>query len=281
MLTLERLGAHEWEFVYPKLYEELMDEFDRGIDEWEVGRLEEAERVFRRTLSFMPDHLDAFHHLALVFDERQRKAEAGALWTEAVRIGRRAFPAEFDRTRDRLEWSRLDNRPFLRCLHGLARHALDAGDIERACDLQRELLTVNPNDNQGVRAEHIGVLLELGRPADVLAVCSDYPDDILPETLYGGALALFQLGHRRDADLALRRAAGTLPHVVKELLKATHRRPAGLREDMVTVGSADEAYVYWQHHGRYWQDTDGALDWLRAIGHTRLSVVARRGRWTT
>ena len=46
----------------------------------------------------------------------------------------------------------LENRPFLRCLHGLALVKYEEGAIEEALRLFQELLSLNPNDNQGVRA---------------------------------------------------------------------------------------------------------------------------------
>ena len=35
MLKAEQIGEHEWEFVYPPKYDELMDKFGEGIELWE------------------------------------------------------------------------------------------------------------------------------------------------------------------------------------------------------------------------------------------------------
>lgn len=265
MLSLEQVGSHEWQFVYPQAYEELMEEFHQGVELLEAGRLKKAERIFRQTLAQMPDHLDALHHRALVLDEQGRKAVARTVWEEAVRIGRAAFPAGFDLGRDRLEWGWLENRPFLRCLQGLALAYREAGDTERTLGLCRDLLALNPGDNQGVRGVMAEALFELSRPAEVLALCERYPGDIMPELTYGRALALFTLGRRREADRALREAVGGSPIVAAELLKAKHRRPQSRFPGRVTVGGPDEAFDYWEHHGKFWEATPGALGWLREI----------------
>lgn len=265
MLTLEEVGPREWRFVYPELYDELMEQFDRGVEFLEAGQLKEAERIFRATLAKMPEHLDARHHLALVLDERRRKAEARSVWDEAVKVGRAAFPAGFDPGQDRLEWGWLENRPFLRCLHGLAVACWEAGEVEQPLGLYRELLALNPNDNQGVRVVAVEALFELGRPGEVLALFERYPDDIMPELTYGRALALFSLGRRDEADRALRKAVAGSPLVAKELLKTKHRRPRSRFPGTVTVGGPDEAYDYWEHHGKFWQQTVGAPEWLRAV----------------
>jgi hypothetical protein len=57
-------------------------------------------------------------------------------------------PAHFDRV---LAWGLIDNRPFLRCLHG---YALCQWRLERwkeAKTVFERMLWLNPSDNQGVR----------------------------------------------------------------------------------------------------------------------------------
>ncbi len=124
---------------------------------------------------------------------------------------------------------------------------------------------MNPNDNQGVRAMAIEALFKLGRFEDALEIAEKYPNDIMPETLYGRALALFKLGQRQEATVALQEAIEYLPLVAKELLKTKHRLPRTARPDMVTVGGADEAYYYWEHSGQFWEEDAEALEWLREI----------------
>lgn len=265
MLKLSRVAPHEWEFVYPDIYADLMHEFHAGCELYEEGDLDEAERVFRAVLTQMPDHLDALHHLALVLSERNLLDEARDLWEQDVRIGHKAFPQDFELGRDRLEWGWLENRPFLRCLHGLALVRYNDGEMEEVLRLFQELLSLNPNDNQGVRAMAEEALFKLGRFEDVLKITEQYPNDIMPETLYGRALALFKLGQRQEATLALQEAIDNLPLVGKELLKAKHRLPRTARPDMVTVGGADEAYYYWEHWGQFWEEDPKALEWLREI----------------
>ncbi len=266
MLKVETMGQHQWRFVHPVGYEELMDRFDAGCELFEEGREMEAESVFRSVLGQMPDHLDAIHHLALVLSERGEAKHARDLWQLSVVIGHMAFPPEFEWGTDRLEWSMLDNRPFLRCLHG---HALDCYEMvrtEEALGLFRELLSLNPNDNQGVRVMALEALFKLGRWQEAFDLTMRYPEDIMCETLYGRALALFRLGDKRLGSIALKRAVETMPRVRAELLKEKHRRPRSSTPWGVAVGSAEEAYEYWMRWREMWKDADGALEWLRVAG---------------
>lgn len=273
MLKLSQVARHEWEFVYPDIYDDLMDDFYAGCELYEKGDIDEAERVFRAVLAQMPDHLDALHHLALVLSERNLLHEARDLWEQAVRIGRKAFPKDFKAGKDRLEWGWLENRPFLRCLHALALLRYEDEELEEALRLFQELLSLNPNDNQGVRAMTLEVLFKLGKLQDVLKITEQYFNDIMPETLYGRALALFKLGQREKATLALEEAIDNLPLVGKELLKAKHSLPRTAVPGMVTVGGADEAYYYWEHWGQLWEDNPEAVKWLReTMGKRRLKT---------
>ena len=76
MLKLSRVGSREWEFVYPKIYGQLMEEFNKGCECFEEGNLLAAERVFKSVLAQMPDHLDAIHHLAMVRSQQDLVGQA-------------------------------------------------------------------------------------------------------------------------------------------------------------------------------------------------------------
>jgi len=65
-----------------------------------------------------------------------------------VAIGERALPAGFSGL---LPWGLIDNRPFLRALHGLALCRWRLRDFDAARAICESLLWLNPDDNQGVR----------------------------------------------------------------------------------------------------------------------------------
>ena len=263
MLTLSQVAPHQWEFVYPDVYDNLMDEFYAGLDLYQQGDLDASEKIFKALLAQMPDHLDAIHHLAMVLSERDLIDQAGNLWNQAVSIGRKAFPKEFQTGRDFLEWGWLDNRPFLRCLHSLLLDRYENGNLEEALKLCQELLQLNPNDNQGIRVIAEELFFALGRLEDAFKLTGQYRDDILPEILYGRVLSLFKLDRQREAKIALKEAVKYLPLVRKELLKKRHRRSKKSNPDMIALGGADEAYYYWERWRRFWEEDPKALDWLR------------------
>ena len=63
-------------------------------------------------------------------------------------IGALTLGTDFDGV---LPWGLIDNRPFLRCLHGLGLCFWRLGDLEEAAKTFTRMLWLNPSDNQGAR----------------------------------------------------------------------------------------------------------------------------------
>jgi hypothetical protein len=161
----------------------------------------------------------------------------------------------------RLEWGWTQNRPALRLLARSIDWA--QGAAEELPLLEWIVLTLNPNDNQGLRERLVHVYARGGRAADALAVCERYPGDMLGAMLYGRVLALFLLGRCGDAVAALAQAKERAPRIAKTLLAKKPRAPE-LRSDLMLVGGEDEAWYYTQDWRSVWE-TGGALDWLRQV----------------
>jgi hypothetical protein len=91
--------------------------------------------------------LDAHAHLGnLVFDGRAE--EAIRHYEVGVRIGEHSLGPDFDGL---LPWGHIDNRPFLRCMHGLGLCLWRLGRFEEAAGVFERMLWLNPSDNQGAR----------------------------------------------------------------------------------------------------------------------------------
>lgn len=260
-LILEKVGPKQWKFGW-SARKRLDDTFDHGIDLMDNGDDREAERVFRAVIKVCPSHIDSRHHLAMLLFDRGEVLTAVRTWGKAVDIGVNSLSPEFRMGEDRLEWAWIENRPFLRACKGLGCGLLDVGEFQAALWIFSNLLAMNPNDNQGVRALAIKAAFALGLPDEVLKVCNNYETDCLVDTLYGRPLAFFQMSKRAQAGKALMHAVDAYPLVAGELLKKRHTIPKNMSHSYVTVGGADEAYDYWRNLGQFWKATDGALDLL-------------------
>lgn len=65
-----------------------------------------------------------------------------------LRIGELSLGDSFDGL---LPWGLVDNRPFLRCMHGYGLCAWRLGQFDEADRIFDRMLWLNPTDHQGVR----------------------------------------------------------------------------------------------------------------------------------
>ena len=82
----------------------------------------------------------------LAFDYNPK--EAIRHYEVGVRIGELSLPPDFDGL---LPWGHIDNRPFLRCLHGYGLCLWRLSRFEEAKRVFERMLWLNPSDNQGAR----------------------------------------------------------------------------------------------------------------------------------
>lgn len=91
--------------------------------------------------------LDAHSHLGnFVFDHRPK--DAIRHYEVGFRIGELSLGNGFQGV---LPWGWIDNRPFLRCMHGFGLCLWRLGRFEEASAIFDRMLWLNPTDNQGVR----------------------------------------------------------------------------------------------------------------------------------
>lgn len=181
-----------------------------------------------------------------------------ALLDHAVALLRLTL-AEGDADGLKLEWGWLENRAALSLL---ARRIELAGDTEEELPLLEWLvLTLNPNDNQGLRENLVHAYAAVARPADALAICDRYPDDALGGMRYGRVLALILLDRRGEATAALAEATKRSPRILKTLLAARPKKPQ-TEPGFLTLGGEDEAWHYRARWLGVWKST-GALAWLK------------------
>jgi tetratricopeptide (TPR) repeat protein len=92
--------------------------------------------------------LDAHAHLGNIVFEAFPE-DALRHYAVGVSIGELSLGKSFNGV---LEWVQIDNRPYLRCLHGYGLCLWCLRQFSRALEVFERILWLNPSDNQGVRA---------------------------------------------------------------------------------------------------------------------------------
>lgn len=262
---LTHVGDDCWVFSSDEHPESVEDAFDAALEDWHSGKALQAEKKLSAILAKSPNHIDALHHLSLMYQETGRKVEAHVFNMAAVAAGLMAIPNEFTWGKSKIEWGFHANRPFLRAYHTLGLWYLENGKYSDAISSFTRMLSANPNDNIGVRYLLPECWFALNEPEKVIAHCVQHEDDASPDIQYSHALALVLLKKTGTAKEALESAIASLPLVAKELLKKTHRKPASSFPGTITWGGADQAYEYWHRYGKYWAGSEKAMQLLNIV----------------
>ena len=163
----------------------------------------------------------------------------------------------------RLEWGWHENRCALALLARLAMMYRITRQLKEAVSVMSWMvLTLNPNDNQGMRTMLMHDYLKLGRVGEALTLAQKFPDD-MAGMAYGEALALFLDKRQAQADEAIKNAIERFPELRKMLLAKNPKQPR-LQDGIVSLGGKDEAWYYRQDNLDLWQSS-GGLEWLRQV----------------
>lgn len=121
--------------------------FDEGMEHWWAGDRRGAAKLFRRALEIDPLHADAHNHLGIVSLEARKPKVAEQHFRAAIDGGQR----HLERDGAEVHWGFIENRPYLRGLANLALALVEQKKWAEALAIHKQMLKLNPNDNQGVR----------------------------------------------------------------------------------------------------------------------------------
>ena len=164
------------------------------------------------------------------------------LYAEGVTAGERALGAHTFAREDGHFWDRVDTRPYMRARCALAQTLEALGRRDEALDHYRDLLRLNPNDNQGVRDLMLPLLVVSGRDDEALALVDQFADDPSAVWRYGRALVTYRReGESTAAATRLREALRSNRRVAKYLLGAA---PFPAQDpETYAFGSEEEAVI--------------------------------------
>lgn len=223
----------------------------------------ETQRIAlaKQALTLSEDCADAYVILA---EHCRTPGEARPYYEKAVAAGERAIGAENFKEYEGHFWGHIETRPYMRAREGLAAVLWVLGERPEAVEHYRDMLRLNPGDNQGIRYMLLRSLLWLG-DTDAAAKLLDqdeYKDDGMAEWLYSRALVAFRQQGATDAAVAaLRQAFEQNPHVPPYLI-GKKRLPRALPPYM-GWGDEAEAQHYAVDAGRVWLSDMPALTWLK------------------
>lgn len=238
-------------------------------DAWECDSPDVKFQLCLKALEKFPFSVDAFNCMADIYKRSWRDDQKALVaYERALDCARMLWPGM--EQKEEILWGHIENRPFLRAVHGLSVVNLKLGETAKAVEQLRFLLKVNESDNQGCRMILFSALLELEefQEAEELAEKHSNGRNSSEAWFLWGFVILdfvrFQRGlsdsHVPEEALAIALQANNF---VPELL--LRDQPPTALPETVAAGSVNEATSYAKSAFDSWRKCDGALAWLQEV----------------
>ena len=230
---------------------------------WDQAEPRKRIALANKALTISPLCADAY---VLLAEEKAKSAkEALEYYRKGVDAGSQALGTKAFNEYAGHFWGFLETRPYMRARAGLAA-TLDAlGDVEAAIGHYRDMLRLNPGDNQGIRYVLARCFMKSRDIEALRRLLQQFDEDGTGLWLYTRALVAFRdngAGDKTAKELA-RKACKANRHVPAAL--AGVKSVKSSMNGYVTIGGEDEAAHYVEEWGFDWVTTPGAVDWLAKI----------------
>lgn len=226
------------------------------FDAWETDELEAVLKLIRKAIKKSPLCADAYSFYCQISEEPPESKIQNletALYAASIALGE-----DFQGLAGRF-WGFVETRPYMRAKAALADALWESGDFYPAMAHCREMLKLNPNDNQGIRHLLTSYYLELEMREDLALILDDYSGDTRPYLQYTRALLAFRNSSPDAQDIA-KTAISSNKHI-PGLLSKCRLQPKS-NSGYITLGELDEAIDYVNHNIKPWIRTHGAIDWI-------------------
>lgn len=163
-------------------------------------------------------------------------------------------------------WLMHETRTYMRAQQYLAQAYWDVKRQSDAIKICWNLLKLNPNDNQGIRYILFDFLLTDNRLEEVEQLLGKFPDETFAHWEYNKALYFYKkFGPESEkAKTQILHAEAGNPYVAKYLVGKL-KIPSSGAPDSYSPGSKEEALCYVQSSLMPWLNTEGAMEWLKAL----------------
>lgn len=241
-------------------------------DAWEESNPARRLALAHKALKISPDCADAY--VLLAEEQASGVRQALEFYQQGAAAGKRALGEAFFEKNAGHFWGLLETRLYMRCLDGMAGCLVGIKRELEALEIYREMLRLNPSDNQGARYHLVDLLLGLNRADELAALLREYKDDYSTVWTYTTALVQYRKnGASPAADKALRAALEQNAFAPAYLLGK--KRLPNQPPSSILVGGDSEAVNYAGSHLNHWRRTPGALDWLERLAARTRQKPAR------
>ncbi|MEW5841710.1 MAG: hypothetical protein AB1775_00450 [Bacteroidota bacterium] len=218
-------------------------------------------KLAKKALSVSKDCADAYNLLA---EEAPSLEEAKELYHNGIAAGKRSIGEKaFEEMKGHF-WGYHETRPFMRTMAGLSNVLWSLNQKQESVDVIKEMLVLNPYDNQGMRYSLINKLLVLRKLSEAEDLLNEYMDDHSAYWYYSRAYLYFCKPSKKfAADKELIKAMKFNPYVplylfgIKEMPK--------ILPDFIGIGDDNEAIEYADVAFEVWGSNESAYHWFAGL----------------
>jgi len=229
-----------------------------AFDAMEAESDAQAAKLAKRALRKDPDCVDALVVLAEI--ESTSTKQLIIRLQEAVAAGERSLGAEFIAENKGHFWDIIETRPYMRALEQLAGLLRSEGINLDAIRHYETLLSLNPNDNQGVRDPLLGLYLATDNLEGARRLLLEYKNDVMANFAWCRVLERFLARDLPGASAALVKARKANRFV--ELYLSGRKALPKRRPEMYGMGSEEEAVLCLDNISAAWVAHKEAAFWL-------------------
>ncbi|MCK4448930.1 MAG: tetratricopeptide repeat protein, partial [Candidatus Marinimicrobia bacterium] len=148
-----------------------------------------GKKLIERALKIDPNNADAYVYLAEIEEDNHKALE---LYEKGVKAGKKSLGEEVFKEDAGHFWGIFETRPYMRARVGYAECLYLIGRCNEAIDQYKDMLKLNPNDNQGIRFHLSTWLIDQNRKNDYLKLYHKFNDEISAHWLFNHVLFLFK-----------------------------------------------------------------------------------------
>jgi tetratricopeptide (TPR) repeat protein len=221
---------------------------------------DQATDLASRALELDPECSEAYTILA---DCSSSPRDALRLAAEGSALSRKLMGEKNFRRLNGMFWQAPETRGYMLAHMAMSRALWALGQPEKAIGLLKEMLKLNPRDDQGARYNLMSYLLAMHRDDECRALIEQYPEKSVAWNMSQALLAFRKEGDTENSRRHLAAARRLNKHIIDALIDNTieYRGPRASHRD----DSINAAYLYYREHSGSWRNTPGAASWLRRI----------------
>jgi hypothetical protein len=219
-------------------------------DAWDMEDPVDSIALAKEALKIDPDCADAYNVLG--YEEKDTEKRLG-YFTQAVESFKKRHNEKYFEETAGYFWGELETRPFMRALLGYGQSLWDSVKPKEAVETLSYMLTLNPNDNQGIRYTLVSWLLIVDDFKGVRNLLKKYKEKIA--CMLFSALLLNILEKKDNGVLQKQYDAAVQAnkYIVPYLLKK--KKASTVEFNSYSLGSKEEAVIYMN-------DQYGAAAWI-------------------